>query len=207
MAEPFVTLTDFAIALQTLLFVLWLWPLGKVEQIWALAFGTVGIAAFAGGIYHGWGNSLTFAQQILLWQTMVIALSIASFWLLVALVWPLPHSWRLGLLTVASVKLGLFLTLGTVPWPFAPRVADYLITLLLVPGVWRYQRHDLTSWRWITVGVIISYLAAFTLICFPSNQLWVNPLVSYHLIQMAGLFCMFWGVRLNTSHVGCCCRN
>ena len=197
MAEPFVTLTDFAITLQTFAFAIWLWRGGTVERLWALAFAAVGVAALLGGSYHGFGEGISYFQQLILWQGMVVAVSLASFFMLVAASWSFPPPWRYGWLILSTLKLACFLwAWDDFPWLFAPRVADYLMTLIVVAVLWRRQNPSHPSQGWLIAGVAISILAVLLLIATPSEVAVVNALVAYHLVSIVSLFCIFWGVRL-----------
>lgn len=197
MADPMTTLTDYAIALECLLFARLLLNLGWVKRLWAAAFSSVGGAALLGGTYHGFAEFLSGEHRLWLWQGMGLALAIASFFTLVTAASPLRQSGRLVLLALATAKLTLVLMLGTDLLAFALRVADYLSALVIV---WLVQLRQVMQHRcpksellWITVGVTLSGLAA-SVLTIPRSGWWahpIDPMVGYHLVQMVALYCIY----------------
>ena len=197
-AEPITTLTDYAIALECLLFAARLLSRGWVARLWAIAFGSVGGAAFLGGTLHGFAPQLGWEQRLWLWQGMVLALAIASFCTLAAGALAVPRRWRLGLLMVAIAKLILVLRLNTSPWAFVVSVADYLSALTLVLlvqlGHCRRQRPS-PDLAWMVAGLATSGLAASVLLL--PRQAWpLSPLAVYHLVQMVALYCIYRSARV-----------
>ncbi|MGB3202907.1 MAG: hypothetical protein WBA99_18515 [Nodosilinea sp.] len=198
MAEPMTTLSDYAIALECLLFAGLLLGRGWVERLWAIAFGSVGGAAAFGGTIHGFSAVLIREHHLWLWQGMIIALAIASFSILAAAAVPLRRWVRLGVLALAIVKLALVNDLAVSLWSFAISVADYLSTLIAVFLIQIAQsmgnRQALNPEPlWLGAGLVISGLAASVLV-IPRSLLPVDPLVGYHLVQMVALYCIYRSV-------------
>ncbi|MBE9158058.1 hypothetical protein IQ265_14660 [Nodosilinea sp. LEGE 06152] len=205
MAEPITTLTDYAIALECLLFAAWLLGQGWVARLWAMAFINVGGAAFLGGTLHGFAPQLVWEQRLWLWHGMVLALAIASLCILVAVALSVHQRWRVGLLLLAIAKLALVLRLGTSSWAFAVSVADYLsalATVLLVQLGQLNQQHRLSPKQrpnpdlvWMATGLATSGLAASALLIPQSQALPLSPLAVYHLVQMVALYCIYRSAR------------
>ncbi|PSR18194.1 hypothetical protein C8255_08770 [filamentous cyanobacterium CCP3] len=204
MTEPLTALTDYAIALECLLFAAGLLGRGWVARVWAIAFGSVGGAAFLGGTLHGFAPQLVWEQRLWLWQGMVLTLAIASFCILVAVALSVPQRWRLGLLILAIAKLILVLRLDTSPWAFAISVADYLsaLTLVLLVQLRQFVRQHQGSPKprpspdlaWMAAGFATSALAAIALL-IPRRALPLSPLGVYHLVQMVALYCIYRSAR------------
>ncbi|PSN14847.1 hypothetical protein C7293_09940 [filamentous cyanobacterium CCT1] len=209
MAEPITTLTDYAIALECLLFAAGLLGRGWVARFWAIAFGSVGGAAFLGGTLHGFAPQLVWEQRLWLWQGMVLALAIASFCILVAIALSVPQRWRVGLLLLAIAKLALVLGLDTSPWAFVISIADYLsaLTLVLLVQLRQFMRQRYVRQRqgspkpcpspdlaWMAAGLATSALAAIALL-IPRQALPLSPLAVYHLVQMVALYCIYRSAR------------
>lgn len=196
MAAPLTTLTDYAIALETLLFAVWLWPWGREERCWAGVFISISLAALAGGTYHGWGGDLSANGQAYLWQGVVVGLAGASFWALVAVASDLRPPWQFGLLALAAVKLGLALGVGNTPMGFALRVGDYLSALIIVLLLygWRARQGSSPGLIWMGAALAISLLAAILLALPAPATGRISPAAVYHLVQMVGLYCLYHGV-------------
>ncbi|MGG6241110.1 DUF6962 family protein [Nodosilinea sp. AN01ver1] len=205
MTEPLTTLTDYAIALECLLFAAGLLGRGWLARVWAIAFSSVGGAAFLGGTLHGFGPQLVWEQRLWLWQGMVLALAIASFCILVAVALLVPQRWRVGVLILAIAKLAWVLRLDTSPWAFAISVADYLsaLTLVLLVQLRPFGRQHRRSPKqrpnpdltWMATGMVISGLAA-SILLIPRQGLPLSPLAVYHLVQMVALYCIYRSARV-----------
>ncbi|MGB3309703.1 MAG: hypothetical protein WBG32_20305 [Nodosilinea sp.] len=204
MAEPITTLSDYAIALECLLFAGLLLGRGWVERLWAIAFGSVGGAAFLGGTIHGFSAVLTGDHHLWLWKGMLLALAIASFVILAAAAVPFRRRVRLGLLVLAIAKLALVTRQVVSPWAFAISVADYLSALVVVFLMQLGQSRRQSSRcpreqfnpdpAWLGAGIVTSGLAASVLVIPWPQTLAISPLAGYHLVQMVALYCIYRAV-------------
>ena len=187
MVEPIAAVTDYAIALECLLFAGLLLRFGWPERLWAAAFGSVAIAALLGGTYHGFAASLSEIGSDYIWQGTLLALAIASFLMVVAAAW---HTrWRLGWTALATVKLIVLLSLEMEIWGFAVQIIDYLGALGIAMILQK------TGTAWMASGIAISGVAACFLIIPWSPALSVSPFVGYHLIQMVAIHCIYQSIR------------
>ncbi|WP_156119931.1 DUF6962 family protein [Leptolyngbya sp. KIOST-1] len=196
LAEPITTLTDYAIALECLLFALGLRGRGWLAGLWATAFGSVGGAACLGGTLHGFALHLLWQQKLWLWQATLLALAIASLCIFLTVALSVPPRWRQGLVVLAIAKLALIIRLGTSPWAFAVSIADYLsaLALVLLVQLRPFLRRAGPNWAWMAAGIATSGLAASTLL-IPHHALPMSPAAVYHLVQMVALFCIYRSVR------------
>lgn len=198
LSEPTTTLTDYAIALEALIFAgcLALRP-QQTAKLWMLAFVALALAASLGGTVHGF--YLADRVRLQLWQLMLCALSSASFAILTATVLSaLPRSQQPVWIAIATVKALCFLALALLRADFGLGVADYLsaMALMLVLQL-RGGQPDVS--RWLAAGVILSIAAAivqqsgWVLGAFDANGL-------YHLIQMGAIGLFFQGARLSKDY-------
>ena len=88
-SEPMTVLTDYALAGVTG----WLgWLLFRAQDaqaargFWTLAFGALALSAALGGTYHGFAPALAESARQLLWKPTILAIGIASFEVILAVV-------------------------------------------------------------------------------------------------------------------------
>jgi hypothetical protein len=67
MTDPMALVTDSALGVTAWIFAARLW---RVQRMWALAFLFTGIAAFCGGVFHGFGDEwrLLLIQIVAVWM-------------------------------------------------------------------------------------------------------------------------------------------
>ncbi|HEY9627441.1 MAG TPA: hypothetical protein V6C84_09080 [Coleofasciculaceae cyanobacterium] len=206
--EPLTMLTDYAIALQSSGFGILLFKLGRRRQqmaiqLWAIAFGSVAIAAILGGSCHGFARLIEFPTLLLLWKIMLFALSLAgSFMLFAAIKSRLSRRWQTWAGGLVGVKLLAYLgwiVLNPSPAEaFVYGVVDYLsdmlLVLLLELRVALLPRSRGSGW--IIAGILISGVA----IALQTSGLVLFRYVSsndlYHLVQMIALYGFYRGAKL-----------
>ncbi|NEQ26417.1 MAG: hypothetical protein F6K28_46780 [Microcoleus sp. SIO2G3] len=197
LSEPTTTLTDYAIALESLIFAGCLIPLRQTAcRLWGGAFVCLAIAAILGGTVHGFIGWLTPSLHLWLWRLMLCALSGVSFCLLAAAIMTtIPRSQQTSWLTMATVKALCFIGLALHYADFGLGVADYLsaMALMLVLQLWGSPMRIAS---WIAAGVSLSGIAAivqqsgWAIGAFDANGL-------YHLVQMGAIGLFFQGARLS----------
>lgn len=206
--EPITMLTDYAIALETLIFAVVLWQSGRQKQVsvrcWAVALGAVGVAAFLGGTCHGFVVPLGRAWTLTLWRLMFYWLSLASFLMLAAtVISTLPRRSQRWFLIIAGAKSMLYLAWAANDRHFSYAIADYLSAMVIVLflQVWAlYQRRNLESACWIIAGIVLSGVA----VAVQASPLAIGLFTStdlYHLIQMMALYLFYRGACLLVDRV------
>lgn len=197
LTEPLAALTDYAIALECLVFAVLLLRL-RSERLWISAFISVSVAACLGGTFHALGEVLTPRWLAGLWQGTLLALAIASFLILLAEAKRLPRYGRWGLLSLGTAKLIGLLFADIQPLSFALGVGDYLFSLVIA-GLIQWRKDDqlrippsTDGPKWMMSGVLISGAAAMGLLLPDFGRL--SPLVLYHGVQMIALYCIFRSV-------------
>jgi len=180
MADPIALVSDSALGLAALIFAAKLW---RVHRMWALAFVFTAIAAFCGGVFHGYGD-----RTPVLWKATVMAVGIASFFLLAG-----THR---RLAAVAAVKVVVYLTWMTAHDGFIYVIADYGLTLLIVGIV-----HPAKKWVWGSIGV--SALGALVQQAkLTAHPYWFDYNDLYHLIQIVALWMLYRAGKLR-GHAEC----
>ena len=169
MPDPIALTGDFAVGILTLIFAVRLW---RVHRMWALAFVFTAAAGFIGGVYHGYGD-----RTEELWKATVIAVGIASFFLLAG-----THR---RLAVVAAVKLVIYATWMTTHDDFRYVVADYGLTLLLV-GIF----HPAKKWVWGSIAVSVLG-AVVQQLRVTVDPYWFDYNDLYHVIQMIALWMLY----------------
>jgi hypothetical protein len=213
--EPITALTDYAIALESFIFVLLLLrrqPKHLAIWGWAIVFLGVAIAAIIGGILH----SVSFDWDRLTirawWLGLILTLGLTSFSMLVTTVWSelSGRSRWLGLaIAVSKSVIYLFpyvaligkLMIGK---PIGERLdfvvvaLDYLTAMVLVTLL---QGRSLLRWQsphssWCLAGIFVSGLATVIQGSGVRVMQVVNHNDLYHLVQMFGLFCFYRSAAL-----------
>ena len=198
-SEPITTLTDYAIALESLIFAGLLWQKPDrhpAVQGWVVAFLGVAIAAALGGTWHV--TSADWPEPIirLLWQGMVLALGLASFGMLAGSVLStVPWRWQAGAMLAVFIKSLVYLSGATACESFDCAIGDYFSAMLIVLLLHvRPLLQEVASARWIVGGVVVSAIAiGVEASGFSPGFLTHNDL--YHLIQMVALYSFFRGVQ------------
>jgi len=200
LSEPVTTLTDYAIAGESLIFAgLLLKPKHKSSPpvlCWAAAFGGVAIAAFCGGTYHGF-DLLPIGAKWGLWRGMTYGLSFASGCMLAAAVSGLPRwvrGWGWGAI---ALKSGLYLIWTAFHPNFVYIIVDYLsamlVILLLQVRMVNRQSNQQNSSAWIVAGVVGSLAAAGVQGIGLKGTPYFNQNDLYHLVQMLALYFFYRG--------------
>jgi hypothetical protein len=195
LSEPVTTLTDYAMAIEALLFAALLWRSPRFPRFWVAAFVGVATAAFCGGTYHGF--RLPSDIQWALWRTMTYALSLSSSAMLAASLDSLPRrvrAWGMGAIVLKSV---LYLSWTTFHSNFLYIVIDYLFAMLILLVIQaglaaRRKTHS----TWIIAGVLTSFIAAAVQGLGINWSAYLNQNDLYHLVQMVALFFFYRGARL-----------
>ena len=169
MHDPMALVTDSALGLAAWIAAARLW---RVQRMWALAFLFTGVAAFCGGVFHGFGD-----EWRLLWKATTFSVGLASFFLLAG------TDRRLQL--VAVIKLIVYLSWMIGHDAFLFVVADYGLTLILVAIFHPAKKWVLGS---IAVSVVGAIVQASRVTIHPY---WFDYNDLYHLIQIVALWLLY----------------
>lgn len=204
LSEPITALTDYAIALECLIFVVCLLkqaePLTRLNG-WILAFGSTALAAALGGTLHGFIERVPPLWAVGLWRVMLLALGVASY----GLVADASANYALGntRVWVRRLALGKLAMYGLWAWQaesFGGAIADYLLSMLVVVGlvgsgvVFAVPAQRVAT-RWLVGGVGLSFAAAGVQVVQLALPPWLMPNDLYHLVQMVALYAFFCAAR------------
>jgi hypothetical protein len=195
LSEPVTTLTDYAMAIEALIFAALLWRSPRSPKFWATAFIGVTIAAFCGGTYHGFRLSSDF--QWALWHGMTYALSLSSSAMLAASLDQFPRqvrAWGMGAIVLKSI---LYLSWTTFHPNFLYIIIDYLSAMLILLAIHtglaaQRKNHSI----WIIAGVLTSLIAAAVQGLGINGSAYLTQNDLYHLVQMIALSFFYKGARL-----------
>jgi hypothetical protein len=204
MTEPDVTLTDYALALECILFASLIYFLGDpktpLRPRFALFFAFIGLAALAGGTVHGFfPDSAMFGYRIL-WTATLIAAGLAAFatWAVAARLW-LSEKAERRLVNLALVQFFLYgVTVLFFSQEFWVALANYLPpTLFLLIVFYELHRHmRIHELRAGTIGLVLTFVAA----AVQHGRIAVHPVYFnhnslYHVIQAIALLLIFRAAR------------
>jgi len=204
MTEPDVTLTDYALALECILFAALIYcygdPKTSLRPRFVLFFASIGLAALAGGTVHGFFPDPATSGYRILWTATLIAAGLAAFatWALAARLW-LSEKTERRLVTLALIQ---FLAYGVTVLFFSQEfwivLANYLPpTLFLLIVFCELQRHmRIHELRSGTIGLVLTFVAA----AVQHGRIAVDPVYFnhnslYHVIQAIALFLIFRSAR------------
>lgn len=203
--EPTTMLTDYAIGLEAIVFAVSLIGRGqrqqqRSQQWWGAAFCFVAIAAIVGGTYHGFLQNFSDSVILMLWRGINYAVSLASFWMLAAIiVSTLPQHWQGWWLSLAGLKTLAYLLLVGTPNSFAYAIADYVSAMLIVSLLLLrtlYRGHSIEAAKWILSGIFVSGVA----VAVQGRRLSLaedfNHNDLYHVVQMVALYLFYRGACL-----------
>ena len=190
MIEPITAATDVLLAVAAALFA-FLIVRGSTDKAARLLAGALAVTAFgalAGGAYHMTPSSA-------LWKVSALPIGVASylFGSAVALAYLPPGSRRIARM-ILGLQLAGYVLAVALSDDFGVVIADYATVMLAILVLCLFKLRDLAA-RWIAASIVISFAAAgvqmSTIRVGPLNH---NDL--YHLVELAGLFCMYRAGRL-----------
>ncbi|MEZ5542244.1 MAG: hypothetical protein R3F42_09375 [Pseudomonadota bacterium] len=210
-AQPAVSLTDFALFIESTVFAALLWRGRAVFahlQVWFVVFFlSLALAALAGGISHGFLEHRHPALDALVWSVTLLAIGLTglSTWFIGAGL--LDESWLTRAIAVlASLLFVLYVAVVLfVDTRFLVAVLYYLpaTLFLLLLLLWRFID---TGHFWIFPGISGLVLAVAAAAVQQSgltlHPVWLDHNVLYHLIQAAAMLLFFLFARHITRYRG-----
>ncbi len=199
--EPDVSLTDYGLAIECALFTYVLYQHGNSQEplrTWfMLFFGSVGVAAMAGGTVHGFFRDESRRGHAILWRTTLIAIGVGALagWAIGANILFSPGVARL-LSIIAAVEFAVYcLAVLCISQTFMLAMMNYLpatgfLCCALAVGYARSGERELLVGL---AGLILTFVAAGV----QQRRIGLHPVhfnhnALYHVIQAAALFLIFW---------------
>jgi hypothetical protein len=166
---------------------------------WALGFGAIALAAFAGGTWHGFQRYLTPGASVVLWKATLLAAGLVGFAILAASFSALFRGApRALLLAVAAVKLLLYAAWMLRHDDFVWVILDYggsmVVALALHAAAWWRRREPAAPW--IVAAILVSFAGAAVQAGGLALHQHFNHNDLYHVIQLVGLYLFYRGALL-----------
>jgi hypothetical protein len=194
-------LTDFAIAaicvglsIATLIFADGQGDLA--QEIWAASFGFTALAAFIGGVVHGFALHLTAAVKQRLWKATQYVMGLTGLAILASAVMAFAggraQPWLLG---VAATKFGGYALFVRRRDEYSVVVADYgasMVALAVLAAI-GWLRTGSAAAPWLFVGVVVSAVAAFIQVRKVAPHPRFNHNDLYHVVQIVALYLFYRG--------------
>ena len=193
MIEPITAATDvlLAVAAAWFAFLIARASTDKAARLLAGALAITAFGALAGAAYHMTPSSA-------LWKVGALPIGVASylFGSAVAVAYLSPPGQRIARI-ILGLQLAAYVLAVALSDDFRVVIADYGSVMLAILVLCLLRLHDVAA-RWIVASVVISFAAAVV----QTSTFRVGPLNHndlYHLIELAGLYCMYRGGRLLTT--------
>jgi hypothetical protein len=202
MSEPDVTLTDYLIAIECLLFCYLLWKQkisGQLSTSFIVFFLSLSVAAIAGGTVHGFCNNEYDQWSRILWFITMAAIGIASFsaWLAaIKLKFADKTAKVLTNIGLAGIIL-YFIIITFISQAFLIGIIVYVPALIFLLFVLFsiYQTSQHRNVKLGIYGIVLTFISSF----IQQAQVGLHPIyfnhnALYHLIQFIALLLLFLAV-------------
>ena len=197
--EPSTMITDYLLTLVALAAAVRLSQknrTGRSVRFWSGALVFTGLAAAAGGTYHGFQTVMSPSLAPAVWKTTMACIGLASFCFAGGAIFAVfAGGWRKVLLAVVTAKLAVYLVWLIGHDDFRYAVYDYtpamVGVLLILLYAWNARREPAA--RWIITGILVSFGASLIQIVGVGIHQHFNHNDIYHVIQMAGIYCFYRG--------------
>ena len=204
LTEPAVALTDFALAIECVVFVLLLArgdASDRTLRLWFVVFfASAGLASVLGGSVHGFFPDKNSDGRQILWQATLLAILVTAL-----------AAWNIGAglllterkatvvrrLAILQLVIFSFVVMFVKPEFYIAIIAYLPATLFLLIGlISGYRSRRLPALRWGIAGLGLTFLAA----AVQRLNIGIHPHyfdhnALYHVIQGAGLWMIFLGAR------------
>ena len=198
-AEPDVTLTDWALAVEAVMLAV-LGDRASVPRVWVVFFGSIAVAAFLGGIMHGFFGEGRGMAATVLWRMTLLTLGVTSVAAVAAGAWALrpagdARALRRSAVVAFVVYAGVVLFLSDA---FAVAVVAYLpATVFLLAVFVAVQRRTLSRAPLAgAVGIGVLWLGSWVQWRgLALSAVGLSPNALYHVIEMIALPLIYGGAR------------
>jgi hypothetical protein len=169
---------------------------GRAVRFWAGALVFTGIAAAAGGTFHGFITLLSGWLATAMWKATMVAIGMATFCFASATIFTaFSGRLRTGLLWVFALKLVFYLMWLVRYDDYRYAIYEYSPTMIAVLAVQLYlwlKRRDPAA-PWIVAGIAVSFLAAGIQMSGAGLHKHFNHNDIYHVVQIFGLYLFYRG--------------
>jgi hypothetical protein len=211
MTEPAVTLTDYALTLECLVFAFLLFGRAGAEGPLALRFAwlftLLATASLLGGTYHGFFSGVEAGLGAAIWTGTLIAIGLVTF-----VIWNIAGEIQLGaagqrvVLVIAVAQLTAFLYLVffvSKDFLYASAGTAPAMLFLLVGYFVAHRRLRHAAIRLGIIGLLLAFAgAAQQQMKIGIDPHYFNHNAVYHVIQGVAFFLIFRSVAGLTAHRG-----
>lgn len=207
-AEPGVTLTDYALTLESIILAWLLYRptenTSRLRNWFVVSFCALGVASFAGGTSHGFIHDPASPLHTLVWNTALIAIGVSALaaWMIGArlnsgttdLPWLRAAAVTFFFIYCVTIVLGMNTFLVAIIH-YLPAMLFLLATFCMLYFRDRRQHH-LSG----VIGVLLTFAAAGVQQSGVGlHSVWFDHNAFYHLIQAVALLFLFHAARGVTS--------
>jgi hypothetical protein len=211
MTEPDVAITDYLLAIESLVLAMWL--AGQLtgrpdlQRCFVVFFAATALASALGGTVHGFFLARSSRTGVVLWRAALIAIGVvaAAGWLIGTRV--LGGSAQSGviLVVVAVEFIAYALVVTTVSDAFWVAIANYVpSTAFLAVAYWTAYRSDPHPAMALGLaGLALTFAAAVgQRLRIAIHPVYFNHNAVYHAVQGIALFLIFWSGRYLIGQTG-----
>ena len=208
LTRPAVSLTDFALAIECLVFTVLLARLPVTDAVlrkwFVVFFASIAAGSALGGTMHGFFEYSTSPVRGVLWATTLLSIlvtSVATWTIAAILQLEAPASQWVQRFAIAQL-LVLSIVVLFVSQQFLIAIVAYVpATVFLLAAVWMaYRRRRAAALRWGIVGLLLTFLgAAVQQLRVALHPVYFDHNALYHLIQFAALWMIFHAARWITT--------
>ncbi len=164
---------------------------------WTIAFWMIGIGALLGAVSHGFGPHFPEIMKKIIWKLTVLSIGISCYFFLIAsFSHVFPNTTVQWLKWVPLVLLVVYCGIIVKNDSFSIVIMFYLPTMIFVLAMMIYSQFilEFNGSGLISIGILISFLAAGIQLSGFSLHKHFNHNDIYHIVQMAGMYFIYKGV-------------
>ena len=200
MTEPVTAITDYILAVEVIILGILLRSTNANREnsvhLWGLSFFAIGVAAIAGGTFHGFRQQMEPLVSSLFWRISNYSIATAVLFFVLAGIFVLsPQRFRRPFLILAMFQFITYLYLSTKK--LDPAYLLYsnlpLLLALLILGIRRSTNTGKPRSYWMITGILVSAVGVALLKSGLQLHRHFNHNDLYHVIQMGAMFLLYKG--------------
>ena len=206
--EPMTTITDYILAVLTLVFAVSLFQVAQFDQqtsvwLWGAGFVASSLAAIFGGTTHGFYPYFGRTMQVGIWKLTVYAIGLSTSFMLAGVIIasisvPL-RQWAMMLMVAKTI---IYMAWMAKHDDFRYVIYDYVLAMVIALFL---QVVSATQWQspsafWIISGIVVSFIGAGVQQSGFKLHKHFNHNDLYHVIQMISFYLLYRGGLLLIDH-------
>lgn len=170
----------------------------RSRRFWGGALVVLGLAALAGGTWHGFVNTLPERPAAILWKTTMGLVGVADLLMLCgSIAAAIPRRWQRPAMAAALAKLVVYAMIASAHDEYRYVVFDSVVSflaILLIHAIPGSVRNEPGA-RFILAGLLLSCVAAAVQLLRIAPHPRFNHNDLYHLIQVGAIVTLYRGAR------------